>query len=347
MSEKIRIGVIGAGGIFRRRHLPGLARIDDAEVVAICNRSEESGREIAEAFGLNATVVTDPHALIARDDIDAIMIGTWPYKHCPFVLQALDAGKHTFTQARMSMNLREAKAMYAKARETGLATQVCPSPLGIKGDPTLRRLIREGYLGEVYNISFRSLDSDFCDPESPLHWRQVARYSGLNALAVGMRIEWIHRWFGYAKSLTSQVGTFIKARPLADGRGYGPVERPDTVNVLCQMENGASGAFLFSGVTRHRNEQRVEAYGSDGTLIYDTITSTLWGGRADDTGLSEIPIPEDDARAWRVEQDFIDAIRTGRPAESTFYEGVKYMEFTEAIFRSVETGGRVTLPLVD
>ena len=43
MADKIRIGIIGAGGIFRTRHFPGLAQIDDAEVVAICNRSEESG----------------------------------------------------------------------------------------------------------------------------------------------------------------------------------------------------------------------------------------------------------------------------------------------------------------
>lgn len=51
MAEKVRIGVIGAGGIFRSRHFPGLAPIDEAEVVAICNRSEESGRRIAEEFG--------------------------------------------------------------------------------------------------------------------------------------------------------------------------------------------------------------------------------------------------------------------------------------------------------
>ena len=43
MADKIRIGIIGAGGIFRTRHFPGLAQIDDAEVVAICNRSEASG----------------------------------------------------------------------------------------------------------------------------------------------------------------------------------------------------------------------------------------------------------------------------------------------------------------
>ena len=72
------------------------------------------------------------------------------------------------------------------------------------------------------------------------------------------------------------------------------------------------------------------------------------GGRSADKQLSDLAIPEDEAREWRVEQDFVDAIQ-GRMTnpESTFYEGVKYMEFTEAVFRSVETGGTVNLPLVD
>ena len=58
-------------------------------------------------------------------------------------------------------------------------------------------------------------------------------------------------------------------------------------------------------------------------------------------------IPESEARAWTVEADFIEMIKTGKPAESTFYQGVKYMGFAEAVFRSVERGATVHLPLVD
>ena len=43
--------------------------------------------------------MTDPHALISRGDVDAVMVGTWPYKHAPFALEALEAGKHAFVQA--------------------------------------------------------------------------------------------------------------------------------------------------------------------------------------------------------------------------------------------------------
>ena len=347
MPDKVRIGIIGAGDIFRQRHFPGLAKIDDAEVVAICNRSEESAQGIAAEFNLSPETMTDPHALMARDDLDAVMIGTWPYKHCPFVLESLDAGKHTFVQARMAMNLREAKAMYAKAQETGLVAQICPSPFGLKGHNVMKRLIGEGYLGDIHNVHARFLTGDLVDPAQPLHWRQVGRYSGLNALAMGIVVETIHRWFGYTKTVSAQAKTFTKERPLPDGQGSGPVDRPDSVYITGQMENGATAAFLFSGVARFGLHPLVEAYGSKGTLIYDLTTDTIMGGQDGADALSEIPIPDDEAKLWTVERDFIDAIRTGAPADTTFYAGVKYMEFTEAVFRSVETASTVHLPLMD
>ncbi|MDP6777440.1 MAG: Gfo/Idh/MocA family oxidoreductase [Candidatus Latescibacteria bacterium] len=345
MADQIRIGVIGAGGIFRSRHFPGLAKIDEAKVVAICNRSEASGRQIAEEFGLDADVMVDPQALIERDDIEAVMIGTWPYRHCPFALASLEAGKHTFVQARMAMNLGEAKAMYAKAQETGLTGQICPSPMAMKGDWFIQRLIHSGYLGQIYNVYSRSLNGANCDPDHPLHWRQIDRYSGLNALNMGILVEVIHRWVGTMKTITAQAETFISERPLPDADGKGPVERPDTVNIMGRMVNGATAAFLFSSVAHHGMDSQVELYGSEGTLVYKLGDDTILGSKAGDDALSEISIPEEEAREWTVEQDFVDAVKTGKSAETTFYQGLKYMEFTEAVFRSVERGEAVTLPL--
>lgn len=345
MADKVRIGIIGAGGIFRSRHFPGLAKVDDAEVVAICNRSEDSGRKIADEFGLKPDIMTDTDALIARDDIDAVMIGTWPYKHCDFVLQALDAGKHAFVQARMAMNLREAKMMYAKAQETGLVTQICPSPMGMKGDWFMQKLIKEGYLGDIYNVYTRSFSGGNSDPNDPLHWRQVSRYSGLNALNMGILVEVVHRWFGHMATISAQAETFIKKRPV-DG-GMGDVERPDSVTITGQMQNGATAAFLFSAVARFGIDPQVEAYGSNGTLIYKLGSNTILGAQAGDDELKEIPIPEDEAREWTVEKDFVEAIQGGPQGDTSFYDGVKYMEFTEAVFRSVERGAVVKLPLVD
>ena len=352
MSNAIRIGIIGAGNIFRRRHFPGLSKIDEAQIVAISNRTEESARGIAAEFGLDADIMTDPHALMARDDVDAVMIGTWPYMHCPLVLESLDQGKHTFVQARMAMNLSEAQTMYAKAEETGLGAQICPSPFGLKGHNVMRRLIDDGYLGEIRNVHARFLGSDAADPGTPLHWRQIAKYSGLNALVMGIVVETVQRWYGYMKTISAQAKTFTNERPIAGSESSGPksigaVERPDTVYVTGEMENGATAAFLFSSVASHGVEPQIEAYGSEGTLIYNLKTDTILGAKAGDSELTEIPISDTEAKEWTVEQDFINLVKTGVPVWTTFREGVKYMEFTEAVFRSVDRAATVSLPLVD
>jgi predicted dehydrogenase len=350
MAKKVRIGIIGAGGIFRSRHFPGLAKVKDAEVAAICNRSAASGRKIAKEFGLEPDIMTDPHALIAREDIDAVMIGTWPYMHMPFVLESLDAGKHTWVQARMAMNLREAKAMYARSEETGLATQICQPPHALGGDYYMRHLIADGYIGDVRNVVVHSMKPDLLDPKTPLHWRQIGRYSGLNTMAVGMLVEFVHRWCGYTASVSAQAETFIKQRPAGRGK-TGDVERPDTVNMLTTLESGATAVYLFSGTAKCAPSERIEIYGTKGTLVYHTHVNIaqqkIYAAKGNATQLKELPIPKKYRRGWTVEEDFVNAIKTGVNAESTFYQGVKYMEFTEAAFRSVEQGTVVRLPLVD
>src|SRR6476620_5400428 len=110
MAEKLRIGIIGAGGIVKSRHLPALRRIEGVEVVAVSNRSRDSGGAGAREWSI-PEVTTDWRALVARDDLHAILIGTWPYTHAEMSIAALDAGKHVFCQARMARNAAEAREM--------------------------------------------------------------------------------------------------------------------------------------------------------------------------------------------------------------------------------------------
>ena len=84
--------------------------------------------------------------LVEDDAIDAVVIGAWPYLHCPVTLAAIDAGKHVLTQARMAMNAREAQRMHDAALEhPELTMMVVPSPYGLAGDAYVRSLIEGGY----------------------------------------------------------------------------------------------------------------------------------------------------------------------------------------------------------
>src|SRR5436305_14217780 len=149
MSTPLRIGLIGAGGNTRSRHIPGLRAVPDVEIVAVCNRRPESTAEVARTYGIPRTHERWQD-IIAAGDIDAVVIGTWPYLHCPITLAALAAGKHVLTEARLAMNAAEAHRMLAAARQhPRLVTQVVPSPFGLKGNAIMQELIGAGFLGEL------------------------------------------------------------------------------------------------------------------------------------------------------------------------------------------------------
>ena len=78
MSQQlVRLGIVGAGGFTRRFHLPNFLKIPGVEVVAVCNRSVESGQEVAQDFNIS-TVLTDWQELVSLPQVDAVVIGTWP-----------------------------------------------------------------------------------------------------------------------------------------------------------------------------------------------------------------------------------------------------------------------------
>src|SRR5713226_7106079 len=131
--KTVRIGLIGAGGNMRARHIPGLRAIPGVEILGVCNRRPSSTAAAAKEFGIPRTF-EHWQDLVADPEIDAIVVGTWPYLHCPITLAALEAGKHVLTEARMSLNAAEAHRMLAAAgRYPKLVTQIVPSPYGLKG----------------------------------------------------------------------------------------------------------------------------------------------------------------------------------------------------------------------
>lgn len=137
------------------RHIPGLKVIKDVEIISVCNRSIESGSKVAKEFGISE-VYSNWQELIVDKDIDAVVIGTWPYMHCRVTVAALKAGKHVMCKARMACNAKEAHAMLDASRSRPqLVAQLVPSPFTLRVDNTVLRLISEGFLGKILAIELR------------------------------------------------------------------------------------------------------------------------------------------------------------------------------------------------
>ena len=337
--RKLRIGIIGAGGIVKQRHLPGLRALSQVEVVAVCNSREESAQAVAQEFKI-PDVEEEWAEMIDRPDLDIIWIGTPPVLHAPITISALEAGKHVFCQARMAMSLGEAREMLAAAQaRPQLVTMLCPPPHGLRGDRFMQKLLRDGYVGEPWHFRLSALNAQFADPLAPPHWRQRTELSGINVLTVGIYAEVLERWLGSPRRLRAQMKVCVPKR-----ENY-PVHIPDVVQASGQWANGLVGSLEWSAVAQFAPSETLAIYGRDGTLVYDFTQDKIFGGRRGDSALQELIVPPDLERSWTVERDFIDAVlNDGRP-EPSFETGVKYMEFTEALNLSARGGHSVELPL--
>jgi len=341
--KTIRIGIIGLGANCRLRHVPGLQECENVEITGVVNRSTKSTAAVAKEFGIPKTY-DHWEQLVADPELDAVVIGTWPYLHCPITLAALGSGKHVLTEARMACNLEEARQMLAASQQRPeLVAQIVPSPLGFDALLTIRRMVDEGYLGELREVVAIATDDAFANPDTPLHWRQSAELSGQNVLALGILHEAVSRWIPKTESVLAQAQTFTQKRPDPASGELVAVERPDSVHVLTQIDGGALGLYHLSSATHFAAGIQVQFFGSEGTIKYLVSSENkLLAGKAGSPSMAEVKIPPEEAYAWRVERDFIEAIRGDKKIELTdFATGVRYMQFTEAVVQSAELGRRV------
>ncbi len=338
IDSVIRVGVVGAGGNTRLQHIPKLQAIDGVEVVAVSNRSVASGQAVADEFGIE-TVREHWSELISDDSLDAIVIGTWPNLHAQVSIAALEAGKHVLCEARLARNVAEARRMISAAeRQPRLITQVVPSPFTLPLDATVSRLIGEGYLGELVAVEIIER-SGFADPGAARSWRQTTEISGVNLMTLGIWYEPLLRWVGEASWVMAAGRTVITRRPAADGT-FEPVDVPDQLEVIGALTCGAQLRIGISQVIGHAPPNGIWLYGTDGTLRISD--GGLFGGRRGDDQPAPIAVP--DGVGWRVEEEFIGAIRGSEPIRrTTFADGLRYMIFTEAVWRSVRERRMVSL----
>ena len=337
-SSNIGIGVIGAGQIVRDRHLPGFKKLPGIDLVGVVNRSPDSSRRAMEEFGFKR-IYANWRELLADPDVDAVLIATWPYLHAPITLAAFEAGKHVLTQARMAMNGAEARAMLAASRShPELVAMVVPSPYTLWADRTIQRLLREHAIGKLRTMRvFWSAGPR--DPEQRLHWRHQRELSGNNVMALGIVYEAMARWLGQALSVQAITHIFDPYKATPDG-GRAVASVPDHIALLAEFP-GPIHASLEMSAHPANLESSFHFLGTTGTIRLGVNPPVLELAQSG-SGFQPVRQEAGEAQDWRVEEEFVDAIRgRGTVRLTDFATAAAYMEFTDAVHESAQTGERV------
>jgi predicted dehydrogenase len=326
MTETIRVGLVGAGGIARSRHLPGLRAIEGVEVSGVVASSPASTRRAADELAI-PNAYPSWEALVADSAIDAVVIATWPNLHAPVTIAALNAGRHVLCEGRMAMDALEARAMLAASRaRPDRVAMLVPGPFTFFADDAVRRLLRDGAIGTPRTL--RATWAGGVAPTGHDQWRRERPFSGNNVMTLGILYESVARWLGHAEEVGAVLENFAPWQP-------GPV-------VVARFPGDVVGTIEVSAYARSTPPNAISIHGTEGGLVVDLTTQQITLARPAAAPAEPVEIAPGERGAWRVEEAFIAAIR-GRETVTLndFATGVAYMAFTDAVHASAVSGSRV------
>lgn len=151
MEKKLRVGIIGCGGIANGKHMPALKTINEAEMVAFCDIIEEKAVEAAEKYGIDgSTVYTDYKELLKDKSIDVVHVCTPNRSHSFITVDALEAGKHVMCEKPMAKTYAEAKKMFDAAVRTGKKLTIGYQQRWRGDSLYLKSACENGELGDIY-----------------------------------------------------------------------------------------------------------------------------------------------------------------------------------------------------
>lgn len=151
MERKVKVGIIGCGGIANGKHMPSLSKLADVEMVAFCDLVEEKAIKAKEKYGTpDAKVYTDYQELLKDTEIEVVHVCTPNRSHAPISIDSLHAGKHVMCEKPMAKTAEDARKMVAAAKETGKKLTIGYQHRHKPESIYLKSVIERGDLGEIY-----------------------------------------------------------------------------------------------------------------------------------------------------------------------------------------------------
>lgn len=289
----IRVGVIGASplaaGWATAAHIPAIQASEHFELAAVSTSRVESARAAEATFGVPAHV--DAGELISRGDVDLVVVAVKAPLHFDLIREALEAGKLVLSEWPLGANLEEARRLAAMADAAGTRTFV---GLQARFSPVLeraRRLIEEGFIGEVLATNLSGSAMAWTGETDPAHAYVYDRSSGANVLSVPLMhaLDAMRTVLGPVHDLTGRAAVRRKDIIVRGAAELLHATAPDHIALAGRLSNGAIASIAYRGGAARTGNLRWEINGTDGDLLVTADNGNiqvadlhLAGGRGDD-----------------------------------------------------------------
>ncbi|HPS64966.1 MAG TPA: Gfo/Idh/MocA family oxidoreductase [Ignavibacteria bacterium] len=333
--EKIKLAIIGLGGIVQVMHLPAILKRDDIEITALCDVRQSKIKDLSKKLNVSKTFTSADEMLASGLDIDAALIAAPTDYHADISIKCLRAGINVLVEKPLGRNLREAKMIVDEANKSGKILMVGMNNR-FRSDSILQRsFLRSGDLGEVYYVKTgwlkRKSSNTKWFTESDKSGGGVVIDNGIVMLDLGM---WMMD-FPDVKSVS------------AVNYSHNTITVEDSSIALIKFKSGASMTMEVSW-SFHRSGEffYCNAFGREGS----TFINPLRIFRFINNELKELtpknsaaqPDTFKDSYDYQI-RHFAGSVKGYHKSVSTGEEALKIMEVIDAIYKSAKTGKEVLL----
>ena len=343
MNQKIRWGVIGAGGIADRRTIPGMMLCENAELVAVMEINMELAEKCRAKWGCKKAYDNEAD-LLADPEIDAVYIASPVVLHAKQAMAAADAGKHILIEKPLAMTAEEGQKVVDYCKSKGV--KIAAGLMMRFGSyvQAMKKAIAEGKIGKPVS-GYAQFTCWY--PDIPGAWRQTKAASGGGAM-MDMGVHCIDLMQYILDSNAKDVAAFHDTLSFH-------YEVEDSSTVMLRMENGCQCVVQSNfNVPDEAAKWRIEIFGDQGRLLGYGVIGQEDGGTLDAMFLGEqggyvaqqdtnkavgqsIEVEFGNAYAREIES-FSNSLLTGAPVEVPAQQAVQVQRIMEAAYRSNDEG---------
>jgi predicted dehydrogenase len=363
LNGKIGVGIIGASpgkGWASATHVPAIKSLPAYELRAVCTSRRESAHDAKRVFGVSLAF-DDYAALIARPEVDLVVVAVRVPRHFEIVAAAIAAGKSVYCEWPLANGLEEAVALSDAARAKGVANWVGLQSRASPAVSRIRDLIREGYIGEVLSTTLVGSGLFWGGQIDQQHAFIVDKRNGVTPLTIscGHRMDALCYCLGEFDFVSAMLANRRTTAQVIESGAVIPKTSEDQIAVTGVLTGGAVASVHYRGGVSRGVNLLWEINGTDGDLqIVDPAGHgqmpdlQLWGGRGTAQSLQPLTIPigyfHADAAAvpgvaYNVAQNYsrlASDIRDGTKFCATFADALVRHRMLDAIERSSLTGAR-------
>ena len=339
IMTELHIGLIGAGKMGASL-AAGVQAAGNATICAVADPAEGAAAALAEKLGdASISAHTDVAEMLARKEIEAVIVAVPNFLHAQVVRDACAAGKHVFCEKPMALNVGDARCMIETAEQNGVKLMIGQVLRYIPPYVWMIDLVTSGEIGEAFAVQVTRLDGGWAAGSYRVPWRMKKETCGGPLFEIAAHeIDFMRQVLGEAETVYASMDNYVSS----------DVDYEDLAHVLVNFQGGGRGCLL-TGHCGFLGTYDGKIYCTEGSIFFDNKTGQVTYQRKGDDEPTVLPYAETgegyEPGVQREVREFVEAVLGDTEPTIPGLEGLRNTEIAQAAHISAANNRVVILPL--